>query len=56
MTCAICGMNRSEKEHKLNISGLEYRFSICNQCETEKVKEYDNFFDNIRENVKAEGT
>jgi ribosome-binding protein aMBF1 (putative translation factor) len=52
MKCAICGVERSGYEHILDVSGKENRFFICDQCETEKGKPYDDFFDNVRENAK----
>lgn len=54
MKCAICNNDRSGAEHELSISGDEYRFFVCNQCEAEKGQEYEDFFDNIRERVKPE--
>lgn len=52
MKCAICNQDRNGKEYRLDISGGIYQFFICDQCETEKGKAYDDFFDDIRERVK----
>ena len=54
MKCAICGMDRNGYEHILDVSGKGYRFFICNQCEAEKGKPYDDFYDNVCEKVKQE--
>lgn len=50
--CVICGRIREGKKHKQNVSGKEYKFFICNDCEKEKNDKYITFFDNIRANLK----